>query len=98
MQKAKQKGRNTLITTLPLTHGRELRIELSRFKGRNYVAMRVWAKKDIGGELEPVYNQGINFPAELVQGVLSSLEQLEQLVNFEGSQGGLDFGKAANDD
>jgi hypothetical protein len=93
----KATGDNTLITTIPMSNGRELRIELSRFKGGNYAAMRVWAKQDIGGPLKPVSNQGINFSAELVPVIVNSLEQLEQLVRFEGSQGGLDFGKAAND-
>lgn len=57
--------------------------------------MRVWAKKDIGGKLEPVYNQSINIPVELMSGVVSSLEQP---AKYESAQGGLDFGKAAKDD
>jgi hypothetical protein len=90
-------GKNTLIAQIPLRRGRECRVELSRFKGGNYVAMRIWEKGD-NGQLRPVPNQGINFQADLVPTVVSSLEQLAQLVKLEGAQGGLDFGKAANDD
>ncbi len=95
---SQKKPRNTLIATVPMKNGKELRVELSRFKGGNYVAMRVWAKADIGGDLLPQKNQGINFSAELTPTIVNSLEQLAELVRFEGSQGALNFAKASNED
>lgn len=88
---------NTLVAAIRKNQSEELRVELARFKGGKFAAMRVFAPSDIGGVLKPT-RQGLTVSLQLLPKLLDALRavQMEAEGGTSENQSGFDFQRPPN--
>ncbi|MCW5733477.1 MAG: transcriptional coactivator p15/PC4 family protein [Enhydrobacter sp.] len=71
-----------IIATIPSgRRGEELRVALSEFKGKTFVAVRVWYADD-AGEMKPS-SKGVNLKVDLLPQLAAALVEAETVARRE---------------
>jgi hypothetical protein len=75
-QVASQQTGNRIFTVIPIRRGEDLYLAFSNYKGKTYVAIRIWYA-DENGVMKPS-NKGVNIKVEhlpaLAEGIAKALE------------------------
>ena len=75
--------RERMIASIPRTPLEEVRVRLSRFKGRDLVDVRIYAEPDDSDERRPT-KRGIALRVERLPELLEALHQAERAARAEG--------------
>ena len=71
-----------IVARIAKGRGEEIRVALSRFKGRDYLAFRVWFQ-DVTGEMRPS-SRGLNVRVELLPEILDGIGRAYEEARSEG--------------
>ena len=71
-----------VFRTIPKSRGEEVRIGLSSFKGRIFVAVRIWFRGD-DGQMRPS-NKGVNLPVDKLPELHGALDETLRAAISEG--------------
>jgi len=57
-----EKSVNDLVTAIPKADGSELRVEIAHYRGREFLALRMFERQESGGPLRPSPSKGLTVP------------------------------------
>lgn len=73
---------DVVVATIPKSRGEEIRVGINNYKGRSFLAVRVWFPGD-GGEMRPGKN-GINVAIEQAPAIAEAVAQAVEAARRDG--------------
>lgn len=86
----KERSDNTLVATIPKDQREELRIELARYKGNMFAAMRIWARPGLGEKHRPT-EKGLTVPMRMLFKLVDALRATQAEAEADESQSEFQF-------
>jgi hypothetical protein len=78
----KGEAQDRVIATIPRPRGEELRVMITNYKGKNFVAVRLWFADD-DGEMRPS-SKGVNLPIATAPALADGLAQAVKIARADG--------------
>jgi len=91
----KDRSDNCLVAVIPKDQTEELRVELARYKGGLFAAMRIWARPGPGQQHRPT-EKGLTVPMRMLFKLVDALRATQTEADAAESQSAFSFKQAKN--
>jgi len=91
----KEHSDNSLVAVIPKDQTEELRVELARYKGGLFAAMRIWARPGPGQQHRPT-EKGLTVPMRMLFKLVDALRATQTEADAAESQSAFSFKQAKN--